>query len=54
MNRVLVATDPSLIDSYAAVLIGKNPMDIPYIREAARRGFGRTDTGSASVHKIKT
>ncbi len=35
MDRVLVGSDPVLVDSYVAALLGYEPEDIPYITFAA-------------------
>lgn len=53
MKKIIVATDPVLADSFCATLMNKLPMDIPNIREAAKRGYGKTDLTSASIKKIK-
>ncbi len=53
MNKVLVATDPTLADSFASTLVGRDPLSIPYIKAAAQRGFGSTDISKAKISKIK-
>lgn len=40
MDRVIVGTDPVLVDSYVAALLGYEPEDIPYITFAAGLGLG--------------
>lgn len=52
VNKVIVATDPTLADTYAAVLANKSPLDIPYIAHAIRRGFGSADLKGAKMHTI--
>lgn len=54
MNKVFVSTDPTLADAYACTLVNADPMSVPYIREAANRGFGSSDIKSASIHKVHT
>jgi uncharacterized protein (DUF362 family) len=54
MERVIVATDPVLADSFAAVLMGRDPMDIPYIRAAAAKGRGSTDISGADLVQLGT
>ena len=43
MNRVLVGTDPVMMDSYAADLLGFDVEDVPYIKMAENIGVGKTD-----------
>jgi uncharacterized protein (DUF362 family) len=52
MNKLIVATDPALADAYAAKLAGYDPLSIPNIAEAARRGFGNSDTTSADIFEL--
>lgn len=40
MDRVIVGTDPVLVDSYVAALLGYEPEEIPYITFAAGLGLG--------------
>ncbi len=40
MDRVIVGSDPVLVDSYVAALLGYEPEDIPYITLAAGLGLG--------------
>lgn len=44
MDRVLVGSDPVLVDSYVAALLGYEPEDIPYITFAAGLGLGELYT----------
>ena len=39
-NRILLGTDPVLLDSYAATLLGLEPTNIGYLRYAAEYGIG--------------
>ena len=46
-NRILVGTDPVLLDSYGAALLGYAPANIDYLRYAVEYGIGKmydTDT----------
>lgn len=47
LKTVVVATDPTLADTYAAKLAGVDPMSVPYIKVAAGEGFGSTDIEGA-------
>lgn len=40
MDRIIVGTDPVLVDSYVAHLLGYRPEDIPYLTIAAELGVG--------------
>ncbi|MFH1752597.1 MAG: DUF362 domain-containing protein [Candidatus Omnitrophota bacterium] len=52
MKRLIVATDPTLADTYAAKLAGRDPFSVPYIAEAARRSFGNHNIDSADIAQI--
>ena len=54
LNKVIAATDPTLADAFASTLAGRDPMGIPYIRDAASRGFGNADISKANIAKIRT
>lgn len=47
MNRIICGTDPVLIDSYVAAVMGYKPEDIEYIKTAAEIGVGSCDIKSA-------
>ena len=49
MDRIIVGTDPVLIDSYAANLLGFDLEDIPYITMAENIGAGTTKWNNANV-----
>lgn len=49
MNRVLVGTDPVMMDSYAADLLGFDVEDIPYIRMAEDIGVGNTQWSGSVI-----
>ncbi len=53
LDKVIVATDPTLADSFAANLVDKDPMSISYIKDAAERNIGNADITKANVQKIK-
>ena len=42
MGRLLAGTDPVLLDSYAASLLGLTAAEIPYLDLAAKLGVGTT------------
>ena len=52
MDKVIVATDPTLADSFACTLVKKDSMSIPYIKEAAKKGFGNPDISKANIVNI--
>ena len=52
MNRVILGTDPVLVDTYAAQLLGYSPQDIPYIAEACKMGVGTTHIDGSSIIEL--
>jgi uncharacterized protein (DUF362 family) len=48
-GTVIVGTDPTLSDAYAARFFGVKPLDIPYIAEAAKRKYGKADPAAAKI-----
>lgn len=42
-DTVIAGTDPVLVDSESARLVGKIPLEIGYIREAVEMGLGDTE-----------
>lgn len=54
MNRVLAATDPVLLDSYAANLLGFEVNDIPYIKIAEELGVGSSDLSNAKIVELNS
>jgi uncharacterized protein (DUF362 family) len=52
MGRLLAGTDPVLVDSYAATLLGLAVTDIPYIQLAAALGVGAADLSVAEVIEV--
>lgn len=53
MDQVIVATDPTLADAFAAQLVKKDPMSIPYINAAVKSNYGSADISKANIHKMK-
>lgn len=53
LNSVIVATDPTLADAYAAKLAGVDPFSIGNIRIAAERNFGNADINKANILSLK-
>lgn len=47
LKTVIAATDPVLADTYAAQLVGVDPMAVPYLKSAVKEGFGSVDTERA-------
>ena len=54
MDKVFVATDPTLADTFACTFVKKDPMTVPNIRNAYQRKIGSTDIGKAKILKIDT
>ncbi|MFC1620678.1 DUF362 domain-containing protein [Candidatus Omnitrophota bacterium] len=53
-KTLIVGTDPTLADTYAAELVGRDPLSVNYIQEAKNRGFGKFDTSKADIFKLET
>ncbi len=53
-NTVIAATDPTLADVYACSLVKVDPADIPYLKAAMARGFGRSDLTQADILSIQS
>lgn len=51
-KTVLVATDPTLADSFASRLAGTDPLTIPYIKSAVERNFGNADIDKANILNV--
>ncbi len=49
MHRLLIGTDPVLLDSYGASLIGLSPDEVDYITMAASLGIGKLYSGKELV-----
>ena len=54
MDKVLVATDPTLADAFAAQLVKRDPLSIGYIKNAVSRDIGSADIAKASIVKLST
>ncbi|MGI6706220.1 MAG: DUF362 domain-containing protein [Clostridia bacterium] len=52
MNRILAASDPVLVDSYGASLLGYHPDEIPYIGIAEDLGVGTTKWSDSSIVEL--
>lgn len=49
LNSLIVATDPTLADAYAARLAGLDPLSLENIKVAVKRGFGSADLDKADI-----
>ena len=52
-NRVLVGTDPVLLDSYGAALLGYEPASIGYLRYAVEYGIGKMCDSDTTVRELQ-
>jgi uncharacterized protein (DUF362 family) len=52
MDRIIAGTDPVLLDTYAANLIGLHPDEVPYIGLASGLGAGSMDLTRAAFNEI--
>ena len=52
-NRVLLGTDPVLLDSYGAALLGYNPDEIDYLRYAAEYGVGKMFDDTIKIRELQ-
>ena len=52
-NRVLIGTDPVLLDSYAAAWLGYEPASIDYLHYAAEYGLGNMFDDSVMVQELQ-
>jgi uncharacterized protein (DUF362 family) len=52
MNRILAATDPVLVDSYGASLLGFHRDEIPYIGMAEALGVGTSKWSDSSIIEL--
>ena len=53
-NRLLIGTDPVLLDSYGAMLLGYDPDSIDYLRYDVEYGLGRMFDDTATVRELQT
>ena len=52
VNKLIVATDPTLADTYACTLMREDPLSIPYISEAIKRNFGNSDINMSNILEL--
>ena len=52
LKKLIVATDPTLADTYACRLMGQDPRAVPYIKEAIERNFGSADIDAANILEV--
>jgi len=52
-SKLIVATDPTFADAYAAKLVGRDPMSIPNIKNAVERNIGSIDFEKAKILSVK-
>jgi uncharacterized protein (DUF362 family) len=52
LNRILLGSDPVLMDCYAAQVLGYKPEDIKYIKLSEAEGIGRTLSDSTQIVNI--
>jgi len=53
LDTVFASADPVLADAFACQLVNKNPMDVSYLQEAARRNIGIADVNKAKIKSVK-
>jgi uncharacterized protein (DUF362 family) len=53
-DRILLGTDPVLLDSYGAALLGYDPLEIEYLQRAARLGIGKCFNADTKIDKWQT
>lgn len=51
-NTVFASVDPTLADMYACKLVDIDPAQVPYLKVAAEKGFGKTDLTKADIHTV--
>lgn len=52
LDKLIVTTDVTAADAYAATLFGLEPTDLGVVKEARKRGFGTADLERMNVSKI--
>jgi len=52
-NRILIGTDPVLLDSYGAMLLGYEPASIEYLSYAAEFGIGNMFDETAAIRELQ-
>jgi|LSQX01.1.fsa_nt_gb uncharacterized protein (DUF362 family) len=55
MDKIIIGTDPVLVDAYAVQLMGYELRDVPYVKMAADLGVGSADLSKAEIveHGVK-
>ena len=53
-KSIIVSDDPVLADAYASTIVNRDPLSIPYIKEAAARNIGSADIANARIESIQT
>ena len=51
-KTVVAGTDPVAMDSYGVSLFGQNPMEKPFLVQAAERGLGQIDLDQLSIKTV--
>lgn len=51
-KTIIAATDPTLADTYACKLAGRDPLSVSGISEAIDRGFGSSDLSGADIVEL--
>jgi len=49
MDKIIIGTDPVLVDAYAVQLLGYELRDVPYVQMAADLGVGSADLAGAEI-----
>ena len=52
-DRIMLGTDPVLLDSYGATLLGYDPQKIEYLRLAASLGIGNFSDANAEICELQ-
>lgn len=52
LDTVIASTDPTLADTYACKLMNKDPMTVPYLKEAFARKFGKSNLEKAKIEEL--
>jgi uncharacterized protein (DUF362 family) len=52
-NRILTGTDPVLLDSYGAMLLGYDPASIGYLSYAEEYGIGKMYDNTATIRELQ-
>jgi uncharacterized protein (DUF362 family) len=52
-DTVFASADPVLADAFACQFVKKDPMEVSYLQEAARRNMGMVDVKKAKIRTIK-